>query len=449
MTSEMRLTLPRWVDFVWLIALSAYIVLGVPQVPFHGDESTQLYMSRDFYLHGVDGNLDTLTYTAWDMLPAGDPKATQQDLRLKDGTVAKYLYGFAGWLGGYTVDDLNEQWLWGAGWEYNQQNGHVPSDDLLIRARVMSALLMALGVMAIFAIGNQLGGRPVAYLASVYLALNPALLLNGRRAMMEGGLLFFGVVVIWLAFLIVQKRARWHYVALGFLSGLAVATKHTAVVFVAMAFAMCGIYFLLQAIRQKECLLNLRQIVYLGLAGVFSLIVFYAANPVWWGDPIARAGEVLDIRTDFIDNQLSAFGGYPDFASQISGFWQHVFVVPPMYAETDVDNFVGNLAPEIAAYEASIWDGIAIGGSTIGAILLFVCVVWGIIALWKDDDLLPALKWMAIFWLIGTLAFVLFVTPLEWQRYYLPAYPPLGIFAAIGLVDFASRSYHRLRSNRS
>jgi len=65
-----------------------------------------------------------------------------------------------------SISDVNEQWDWGADWNYNQQNGHAPSPTLLMVARWPSAILLAAGVVVMFAIGRALGGTWTPYVAS-------------------------------------------------------------------------------------------------------------------------------------------------------------------------------------------------------------------------------------------------------------------------------------------
>lgn len=129
------------IDALWLVLLGMYVVAGAALVPLHGDEPTQIYMARDYYTWFVEGNPAQLGYQPWEALD-GDA-ATRQDLRLKDGIVARLVYGFAADQAGFGPEDLNDQWAWGSGWEYNHANGHVPADDLLQTARDASALILA------------------------------------------------------------------------------------------------------------------------------------------------------------------------------------------------------------------------------------------------------------------------------------------------------------------
>ncbi len=223
-------------DFLFILILVGYVIAGTPLVPFHGDEATQIFMSRDYAYQFLQGDLDRLRYR--------DPpiSAQEQDLRLLNGTVNKDLIGLAWHLDGFTVDQINEQWDWGADWNYNQTTNHAPSDALLQVSRVPSALLLVAGVFVIFALGRTLGGRPVAYLAAAYYALCPPLLLDGRRAMMEGGLIAFSLLAVLAGVYLLQKRAWWTAILLGGAAGLALASKHTSAFTVIAVFAACALY---------------------------------------------------------------------------------------------------------------------------------------------------------------------------------------------------------------
>lgn len=418
------ITLPRWVDAVWLTLLAGYILAGTALVPLHGDEATQIYMARDFYY--LLNDRSRLAYQELDSLD-GDA-ATQQDLRLKDGVLHRYLFGAAAFFGNYGVHDLNDQWVWGAGWDWNHANGHVPSNDLLLRARFVSASMLALGVIVLYAIATNIGGRVPAYIATLFYAINPALLLNGRRAMMEGTMTLFSLLVMLAGLWVIQQRQRWAYGLLGLLSGLAVASKHTSVVTVAAIFFACAGLFFYQALRDKSPASHIRQIGVLCAAGILSLGVFYALNPAWWSNPVARAANVTQIRLEFIQGQVDTFGGYDDFGAQASGFFRQTFGTQVMYTETDLDNFRENLADAIAAYEASPFSGLRMP-----TLLLLTLAITGSGSLVLDSSILAENRWLIGIWVLAMLALTLLLTPLEWQRYYLPAYPAVALLAGLGV----------------
>ncbi len=439
-------------DFFYLLVIAAYILAGTALVPFHGDEATQIYMSHDYAYQFLQGDLDQLRYS--------DPpvSAQEQELRLLNGTVNKDLIGLAWHLDGFTVDQINQQWDWGADWNYNTTTNHAPSDALLQVSRVPSVLLLAAGVVILFALGRALGGRPVAYLAAAYYALCPPLLLDGRRAMMEGSLLAFSLLAVLAGVWLLRKRAWWTAILLGCAAGLALASKHTSAFTVIAVFAACALYPVvkwivgvgarhaspaseetnaapsppLYAVERGAGGEVLRDWLLLFAAAVLALLIFYALNPAWWGDPIARVGTVLDLRADLLQGQIETFGGYADPGAALGGFFRQVFVAQPQYYE--IPAWQGYIGDQIAQYEASIWHGVSLGGSLIGGIVLAVLVSIGLWALWCDRAVAGSTRWLIGAWALAMLLTTALLTPLEWQRYYLPAYPAVGLVASYGAV---------------
>src|SRR5215510_11017733 len=77
-------TIP-WIDYLYVGILIFYVLAGARLVPFHGDESTILYMSRDWFK-----SPSALAYGAF---PPGSGEAMDQELRLLNGVVSKDSYG--------------------------------------------------------------------------------------------------------------------------------------------------------------------------------------------------------------------------------------------------------------------------------------------------------------------------------------------------------------------
>ena len=99
-----------------------------------------------------------------------------------------------------------------------------------------------------------------------------------------------------------------------------------------------------------------------------------------------------------------------------------------MYAE--VDFFKPYITEQVAAYEANPWGGIVIGGSPIGAIVLTILAgIGGVMLVYKRTSQATLL----LLWALGSIVFVIVSTPLEWQRYYLIAFPALALLASTGL----------------
>ncbi|MEL6404238.1 MAG: phospholipid carrier-dependent glycosyltransferase [Chloroflexota bacterium] len=421
----------RWPDAIWCSVLALYVLAGVSLVPLHGDEPTQIFMGRDFYYH-MQGQGEEIRFAEWDTLTG--EQATEQDLRLINGTLPKYLFGMVAYMSGYAFEDINQQWAWGSGWEWNHTNGHVPTDDLLLRTRYISGVLLAISAIALFSVGYMLAGRFVAYVASAYFVLNPAVLVNGRRAMMEGGLLAFSILVVLVALWLVQNRGWWVYVLLGLLSGLAVASKHTAVVTVIAVFLSCGSLFLWQILRYDgKDATRWQDLGALFSAGILSLCVFFALNPAWWGTPADALMGTIDRRANLLQGQTDFFGRYETWQAQAAGFWEQAFIVQPAIVDSDFDGFESQQVDAIRAYEQSWLSGFSIGGNMLGAVLMLGLVSIGIIRL--VTSIQPQRSWIIGLWTLATLILTLVLTPIDWQRYYLPLYPVIAILGAIGL-DF-------------
>lgn len=420
----------RLLDMVWITVLMLYTGAGVGLVPFHGDESTQIYMTRDYAYQFIQRDFSKLTY---DPAPQNNPDpdfATQQELRLLNGTLPKTLMGFAWHTAGYQLADINKQWLWGADWDWNLQNGHIPSDGLLnITRAAMTALLMA-AVPTVFLLGRMLNGRIAAYSVSLLFALSPVLLLNGRRAMMESALMLFSVLTVVAGAYLLRQRGMRGALLLGVAAGLAVASKHTAIMAVLPIFIAGGLWTLWALVKHPRE--GVRLLVLLIVAGVLSLAVFGLLNPAWWGNPLTVGRVVLDLRADLLTNQAQFFTNYADWNERLLAFWRNVFVQAPQYYE--VSDWAGFIGGQISAYEASWLKGA--GGTDVYAIVLAALAALGLVGLLKRDPNTRAARWMVFVWAVGAAALVLALTTFEWQRYYIPAILPLLVLAGNGVAAF-------------
>lgn len=422
-------------DLIWLAALIVYILAGIKSVPFHGDESTTLWMSRDYAYLFINHEPARVTYR--------DPpvNATEQHMRLITGSLTKYLMGVTWHFAGYTADDINEQWDWGADWHYNQNTGHAPDEKLLLLGRLPSALMFAAGVVVLFAIGMQFKSRFVAYGATLFYALHPALLLNGRRAMFEGGLVLFSLLTVWAGVRLLHRRDTSSMLLLGIISGLAISAKHTALFTVIPVFMAVGVYALAELSGRVAELSLMRRfapqpthtgrglIIRMAITGLLALSVFYMLHPVWWGDPFTRAGQVYEARKGILDGQVAAFGGYDNRIDQFAGFVRQAFTGSPQYYEApDWGNYITD---QIDAYDGSLLRGLSIGELLPGRLLLVAFTLMGVWALWQQIKTSSA-AWVVGLWGVFVLAASALTTPLEWQRYYLMCYPVIGLWAAQG-----------------
>jgi hypothetical protein len=249
-------------------------------------------------------------------------------------------------------------------------------------------------------------------------------------------------------------------IALGVAAGLALASKHTALFTAAAVFGACGLWVTFEALRRRltpspapfpefregenkqpprgqspspnsgrdsgwGCALQLI------VAGVLALVVFDILNPAWWGDPVTRAGQVLQRRQQLLNEQVAYFGGYNGLGDTLAGFLRQTLFMQPQYFEAPGwENYIGD---QIARYEASGSAGLLIGGSVVGGVILGGLVLVGFWALSRDRVIPTSTRWLIGIWVLAMIVTTALLTPLEWQRYYLPACPAITVLAALGV----------------
>src|SRR4051812_47676514 len=111
----------KFLDALYVGCLLLYIVAGILLVPFHGDESTIIYMSHDWYQIVQAHDLSSILYRE----SSSDSKFKQnQDLRLLNGVISKYGIGLSAMIAGFSENALNEPWDWGSDWWVNGYYKH-------------------------------------------------------------------------------------------------------------------------------------------------------------------------------------------------------------------------------------------------------------------------------------------------------------------------------------
>jgi hypothetical protein len=402
---------PAWIDALILVAATVYILAGMPSAPFHGDEAMQITMSRDYFTAFVERQPRSL----W-----AEPPYTVDSpgwLRLINGSVNVYTLGLSLHSAGYRADDLPPLWQWPLSVEANIEQGSYPHEALLIPSRIPSALFLALSTVAVFLLGKAIGGRPLAYLACAVCILNPIVLLNGRRAMMEGSLLAFGLLAVWAAARIRPESAKprdWLW--LGLFSGMALISKHSAILFVVSAFAWVGLNLPL-----RRCWRH-----WVG-AALLAGTIFIAGSPALWSDPVARLGDLVRERQALLDSQTRAQpeGAMP-ISQRLEWLLTQPFIRPVEFYEAA---FWGNssiVLAEIHDYESSPWSGLP-AGTAFGAALTALAGLGIIVAARKRH--FGLLVWL------GVTTLSLMANPLPWQRYYLPLIPIFALLAGLGALQ--------------
>ncbi len=438
----------RWLDGLWLAALTLFIIAGMPLATFHGDESMQVYMSHDYAKAFIYG--DPLG------LMVGPPYYIDTDpwLRILNGSINRHAIGLSWQIAGYTNGDLPPVpgWDWGLDYATNLATNHRPVEGLLLAARASSTLFLAASALILFGIGWQLGGRPLAYLSSAIYTLNPVILLNGRRAMMEGSMLCFGLLAILLAIIISRKRengssALWGWwLGLIVACGLAMASKHTSAVFVGVAFGWIGVTEFLR-FRWRDLLVTVLK---LAVSAGLVLAIFIALSPALWNDPAARLRDLIEVRADLLDTQIQADASAPmPFSERVNATITQPFLTPLAHFEAGGWTDFAPISAEIERYMASPLSGLQ-SANVIG-LALTALTLGGFGLLWLPRWRPVNLTWGQVagvlVWLAGSVAFAL-VNPLPWQRYYLPLIPVYALLAGVGIVGLVN-AVSRIRSQRS
>jgi 4-amino-4-deoxy-L-arabinose transferase-like glycosyltransferase len=367
---------------------------------------------------------------------------TDPHLRIINGSTNRYVIGLSWHLAGLTNGDLPPRpgWDWGLSYDRNVETDHRPSDALLAAGRIGSTLFLAFSVAVMFGIGWQMGGRLLAYLVSGLYALHPTILLNGRRAMMEGSMLFFGLLTILLAIIISRKRAEggrglWGWwLALTLAAGLALVSKHTSIVFVGAAL---GWIFVAEILRRRWLGLAITTLKLL-VSGVLVVAIFIALSPALWYDTGARLQDLIRLRGELLDIQVNSDPLAPMTLDQrISQIITQPFIEPPMHFEVANWADAETITREIQRYMASPLSGLQFGPVLGGALSVMVLV--GLVVLVGQGR---TFRLGVFVWLVFTLAFLL-INPLPWQRYYLPLIPLTTLLAGVGISRVLALIVHR------
>ncbi len=418
----------RVFDVLWLVALGLYVLAGVPIATFHGDETNFIYDSHDYTTAFIQGRpLDLV-------IDFRQPEADYY-LRLADSSVSRYTIGFFWQMAGFHDSDLPMRgWDWGQPYDTNVAEGLRPPPALLDAARLPSALFLCLSVVLVFVIGNAFGERPVAYLASMFYAFNPIILLSARRATQEGSLLFFGLLTIALAVVISRRISEKEHVgfkwwtALTLAGGLTLASKNSGFLYIVSALGWIFAAGLSKSPKQVALLM-----LKLAASGLLMLGLLVAFSPGLWGDPISGLEGVWRVRIEQMDEQEQAVIPMTTIGERAQAILTEPFMQPVQQFEIAGWEWIPQIGQEAQTYMASPLSGIQFG--TVGGGLVMALASIGILTLivprWSATP--RYLAWGVLIWLGVNIA-VLLVNPLPWQRYYIALIPILSLLAGVGIL---------------
>jgi 4-amino-4-deoxy-L-arabinose transferase-like glycosyltransferase len=415
------------------LVLTANYLAGLSRTPFHPDESTQLFMSKDFQ------TLVTKPIAlAW--TPDTDDTIAQR-YRLIDAPLTRYLVGFGLILIGKSPPESD--WDWSADWQENQTRGSFPAAGVLLGGRITLGLLFPISLYFIYLTLTNFFGRSAGLIGVFLFGTNALVLLHTRRVMAEPAL----VAASALALVSLSKApARAWFV--GAAAALAFNAKHSMIAF--FPIGLIAAIWLLPVSR-----IDLRRrirnaIEYIAVFISLTLIL----NPVFWKEPAEAIQASLLERKDLLSRQVNETGQLvPGQILRLPGertaiLLAHLYITPPMVFE--IGNYNQALEKDITAYlniptnrlfRGYIWGGLFLAGTMLGLGV-------GIFSIYGPDPGRRRFMILLLLYSLSQAAFIIFFVPLPWQRYSMPMVPLTTFWTAVGLKWLTETSRWCLASGR-
>lgn len=399
-----------------LLALLPLYFLGLARVPFHPDETSLLFQSRDL------GLLFSQPQSV--LHPQRQPELKENSYRILNAPLAKYVFAAARGIAGVGIDQVGVDWDWSESFKANREAGAIPPPEALTSARFASTLLLFLSLPVLYLAGRELGG-PIAGLGGVTVyALNALVLLHGRRAMAEGTMLLTLSLAIWLAF-----RARHRPVPAGIAAGLALASKHSVLPVVLSAWIAASGLIEGRRFAWKKLVQAL----------VATCATFYLLTPHLWLHPLDGMLSTLSMRRELLTMQVQLTQELAPAAvlsspgSRLTAMLGQLFFLPPQFQE--VGNYSVELAGPIADYTRTstyaLMRGMAGGGLVLALVLLgLVSTVRPLEG--SSEDRSASLGILMLATLAQTVV-LLATIRVPVQRYYLPLFPIMSLWAGLGV----------------
>jgi hypothetical protein len=380
---------------------------GLSSVPFHPDESTQIFMSADSTRNPLD-----LSFLPDSLLDG------RMRYRLIDSPITHTLLGWGLFLKGR--QPILADWDWSLSWVENTAAGALPSDETLMAARWSVAWLFPLSLLFLFLTTRKIDGTVSAVISVLLLAFNALILLHTRRAMAESTLVCTFCAAVWW---MVNDRQKIWLSAIPL--GLAINAKQTTIPLAGIG--LWQVLFHPYAKKKENRLL---------LACLFVAIIFvitWILNPVYWKSPVAAIQAGIAQRSDLSERMRVDYRTSKNPLEQTAFLIAQVFIQPPAVA--DVLNYQDDTKLQVQAYFGqplnNLFRGFAGGSVFFGLTLLgFVILVRRYFSN-RDIDRYP----LGVFLIIALvcLLVVLLLTPVPFQRYYILLIPLFSIAQSTAL----------------
>jgi 4-amino-4-deoxy-L-arabinose transferase-like glycosyltransferase len=404
-----------------IVILSLAFFSGLMAVPFHPDESTNIYMSSD--LNQLFNNPNGLIWHSNQSIDL------QTHYRLVDPPLTRYLIGIVRSI--LNVQPLKVDWNWSMSWQQNAAIGSLPSTSQLLAGRMVSAIFFPFSLLLVFLLGRQIHSSPAGWAALLFFASSSLVLLHTRRAMAEPALVFFCLLSLWVII-----RYPDHPWVSAIPLALAFNAKYSAAPFVLVG--VVNIIWRTKPLRIREMMEDL---------GFFFLIfvgITFALNPFLWGDPIQAFLAAIGERQSLVTSQTAALAAIrPDLVS--SSWWNHLQmdIVQLFFAPLsiqDIGNYTVDLQQASQIYLANplhqLWRGLLPGS------LFLFCSLIGLYlsvqGTFKHSQTLRA-NVLILMAALAEIAGLSLLITLPFQRYVLPLVPFVCLWSGISIAFFLSR----------
>lgn len=393
------------------LAWSIFFFKGIASVPFHPDETTQIFMSSDFDKI-VTGNVKELFYNE------NDTDNSMQNYRLLDSPVTRYMIGIGRFL--TNSPKLEIDWNWSGSW--NENKSALPNVKLLNISRLSIAIFLPVTILFYYLINKKLFGFPISALSTFLLMTNSIILLHTRRAMAESGLLFFIEISLFALLFIPNKYL--------FLTAIPIAFGLNTKQSLLPLFVIGFVYIAYKAKSNKKTMV-LQSTLFILLIGS----IFYFLNPVIWERPITGISDMLSKRSALTTNQVNGIAlDTPNFILQnpidrFVGIFGQLFVVEP--AIQDIANYETGLENEIIKYNKNILHS-GFGRNILMGSLIFIFFCIGVFCEYSNNNLQ---KFLVFSMMILLIIEILIFFPIPFQRYYVPLIPFSMVYISSGIIN--------------
>jgi 4-amino-4-deoxy-L-arabinose transferase-like glycosyltransferase len=406
--------------------LSFFYLSGINSPPFHPDEMSLLYQSRD-----LEAFLSNPLSLAWQSTPDNPYDQTYREL---NAPLTKYVLGFGRMIAGFAASDVETDWDWGKSWAENDAQGALPNPRLLYAARLSVGLFFPASLILIYLSGKQLHSVMAGVIAAFILGTNALILLHTRRAMAEG-VLIFGIS---LAIYGMLNAHKYPWIA-GLGTALAVSAKYSALALLPAALLAAAWAPGAQKPDFRRSTKSLLQFVIVTAAAILLL------HPILWASPVDAGLSMLHTRQRLVDEQASAFFRLaPDLiasnpAERLGVFVFHLFITPPQFQE--IGNYAEQLTSAIQTYQSipgnMLFRGPVLGGAMLTLTVFGICMgFWQ--AFTRKRDRRRELMLLLVATVLQGMALLLY-NPLPFQRYFLPMIPMTSLWAAYGIALIIER----------